>query len=184
MSPRIFISAIAGAALVASPVVYLSNATAQNRPQQEAQGLSIPSSVVAEHKELHEELQRIIKHGGRTGSAADQVEKLLRPHFVKEESFALPPLGALRLVAAGTTPENAKDTIKLADRLKAELPEMLREHKAIGMALQRLRDAAVEERKQEAIAFADRLIAHATEEEQILYPAAILVGEYLKVKRK
>jgi hypothetical protein len=54
----------------------------------------VPSSVAAEHKELHEELARVIKAGGRTATEARNVEKLLQPHFIKEEQFALPPRGA------------------------------------------------------------------------------------------
>lgn len=143
----------------------------------------IPSSIEAEHEKLHAHLGKILKSGGRTGTAAMQVEKLLQPHFVKEEEFALPPLGLLSGLASGNYPSNVKDVTAMTDRLKAEMPKMLQEHKEIVSALQLLRAAAQEERKNDAVQFADDLIAHATQEEQILYPGAILVGEYLKLKR-
>jgi hypothetical protein len=148
-----------------------------------AQVADIPSSIQAEHKELHARLAKAASAGGRTGAAAREVEKLLAPHFGKEEQYAMPPLGLLSAVAAGNLPADKAAVIAMSERLKQDMPEMLREHKAIAVAVQRLRKASLEERKPEATQFADALAAHATEEEQILYPSAILVGEYLKLKR-
>ncbi|HEY0491319.1 MAG TPA: hemerythrin domain-containing protein [Telluria sp.] len=148
-----------------------------------AQATGIPSSIQAEHKELHLRLSRAIAAGGQTGAAAKEVEKLLAPHFGKEEQYAMPPLGHLAAVADGKVPADKAGIINMSDRLKQDMPEMLREHSAIAAAVQRLRKAALEERKPEAAQFADALTAHAREEEQILYPSAILVGEYLKLKR-
>lgn len=145
---------------------------------------STPSSIEAEHKELHEKLAEVIKSKGQTGAAGREVENLLRPHFTKEEQFALPPLGLLRSIAAGGIPPNAGDIIKMTDQLKAEMPQLLAEHKKIVGVLQRLRKAAQEEHKKEAVKFADHLTAHALQEKEILYPSAILVGEYLKPKSK
>jgi hypothetical protein len=146
-------------------------------------GPAIPSSIKAEHEKLHERLAGLLKSGGRTASAAADVEKSLQPHFVKEEQFALPPLGLLSGLASGKLPSDAASVIKMTDRLKAEMPQMLHEHKEIVVALENLRTAAQQEHRTDAVAFADDLIAHATQEEQILYPSAILVGEYLKLKR-
>lgn len=181
------IYAIAGTAFFAFPAVIPPGVSAQEAKsasdRSTDQGLSIPFSIEAEHKELHEHLAKVLKSGGRTGIAAKEVEKLLHPHFVKEEQFAMPPLGLLSSVASGKVPANADNVIRMTDRLKAEMPEMLREHKEITAALERLRKAAQDEGKQDAAQFADDLIAHATQEEQILYPSALMVGEYLKLKR-
>ena len=46
--------------------------------------LKIPGSLKAEHEELHEELGRATRVGGKTGDAAQAVAKVLHPHFVKE----------------------------------------------------------------------------------------------------
>lgn len=149
----------------------------------EAQGPAIPSSIEAEHKELHAHLAKLTNSGGKTAAAAKEVEKALRPHFEKEEQFALPPLGLLSSLASGKVPDNADAVIKMTDRLKAEMPAMLREHQDIVKVLQRLRKVAQDEHKDDAVQFVDRLTSHATQEEQILYPGAIMVGEYLKLKR-
>jgi hypothetical protein len=144
----------------------------------------VPSSVAAEHKELHAQLDKVIKAGGQTAAEGRNVEKLLRPHFVKEEQFALPPLAVLVDLASGRTPPNAQEIIKMSDVLQKDMPAMLAEHETIGKALERLRAAAQEEHKQEAARFADHLKAHAKQEEEILYPAAILAGRYLKLTQR
>ena len=59
---------------------------------------------------------------------------------------------------------------------------MLQEHRAIVGALEGLVKAAKAENKLEYVHFAEKLMLHAQNEEEVLYPAAILVGEYLKLK--
>ena len=70
----------------------------------------------------------------------------------------------------------------MTDRLKAELPEMLEEHKAVVATLKTLITAAEADNKPEHARFAEKLILHAQTEEEVLYPAAILIGEYVKLR--
>ena len=144
--------------------------------------VNIPQSLKAEHAELHEELARAIKAGGGVGEAAKAVAELLHPHFVKEEEYALPPLGLLSTLAEGRATEEMRSALAMTNRLGADLPHMLQEHKAIVAALERLIIAAEQENKPEYALFAKKLMMHARNEEEVLYPAALLVGEYLKVK--
>jgi hypothetical protein len=58
---------------------------------------------------------------------------------------------------------------------------MLAEHKAIIAALQKLLQASAAERHADFGRLAQKLILHAQTEEELLYPASILVGEYLKL---
>ena len=143
---------------------------------------NIPGSLKSEHEELHAELVRATKAGGKTGESARAVAKILHPHFEKEEEYALPPLGLLRVLAGGKVTQEMKEAIIMTDRLKAELHQMLEEHKEIVAALRNLTDAAEKENKPEYARFAEKLALHAQNEEEVLYPAAILVGEYLKLK--
>jgi len=142
--------------------------------------IMIPKPLKLEHKELHGELVRIIDEGGKTGKAAKAVAKILHPHFIKEEEYALPPLGLLTQLAKGKITAQMKDVLSMTDRLKKDLPEMLKEHKAIVAALKKLTSAAKKEKKPEYAHFAEKLILHARTEEEVLYPAALLIGEYLK----
>ncbi len=64
----------------------------------------------------------------------------------------------------------------MTDKLKAELPLMLAEHKAIVAALDHLVKAATDAGKTEPAHFAEKLKLHAQTEEEVLYPTAILSG--------
>ncbi|MFU0504618.1 hemerythrin domain-containing protein [Pseudaminobacter sp. NGMCC 1.201702] len=142
--------------------------------------MKVPPVLKVEHKELHGELAHAIKSGGRTGEAAKAVAEVMHPHFLKEEEYALPPLGLLRALSTGTIEPGMVEALKLTDRLEAELPTMLAEHEKIVAALGCLAEAANAEDKPEYARFAERLIAHALTEEEISYPAALLIGRYLK----
>lgn len=141
-----------------------------------------PHSLKLEHEELHAELVRLTQGSGKTAEAAKTVAHILHPHFVKEEEYAMPPLGLLPLVAEGKITPEMREAVKMTDRLKADLQEMLSEHKVIVEALENLKTAAKAEGKKDAAHFAEKLVLHAKTEEEVLYPASILVGEYLKIK--
>ena len=140
----------------------------------------IPPALKAEHEELHAELARATKAGGRTGEAAKAVAKLMHPHFLKEEEYALPPLGLLTALSKGKVESGMAEALKMTDRLEAELPQMLAEHKDIVKALESLVAEAKAENKPQYALFADKLMAHARTEEEVSYPTALLVGRYLK----
>ena len=141
-----------------------------------------PQSLRVEHEEHHVELAKATKAGGATSEAAQVVAKVLHPHFLKEEEYALPPLGLLPVLAGGKTSPDMKAAVNMTDRLKNDLDHMLLEHKEIVEALKVLIEAARNEGKEEFVRFAEKLTLHAQTEEEVLYPASILVGEYLKLK--
>lgn len=147
-----------------------------------AQHADIPSSLKADHEKLHTDLSALTTLPGRTGEAAKHVAAVLHEHFVKEEQVAMPPLALLAPIAEGHATPEMRSVIALTDRLKHDMPQMLREHQAIVEALNELGRAAEAEHYPDASRFAEELTAHAQTEEQVLYPAAILVGEYLKLK--
>ena len=144
--------------------------------------LDIPAALKTEHENLHADLSAAINVPGQTGQAAKQVALVLHEHFVSEEEFAMPPLGLLGTIAEGRATAEMSSVITLTDRLKREMPRMLEEHKAIAQALHELGRAAKAEGHPEVGRFVEALTLHAQTEEQVLYPAAILVGEYLKLK--
>ena len=59
---------------------------------------------------------------------------------------------------------------------------MIEEHNEIVAALNNLIDVSKKENKIEFVQFAEKLKLHAKTEEQVLYPTAILIGKYLKLK--
>jgi hypothetical protein len=144
--------------------------------------LASPSAMQAEHRHLHEQLAAAMAAGGRTAEAAAAVKEVLAPHFAEEEAFASPPLSLLEPLAHGHEPsaEQLHAALEMTARLRERYPQMLEEHRAITAALERLAEAAREENKPEQLAFAHALKLHAQHEEQVLYPAALLLGEYLR----
>jgi len=143
---------------------------------------STSGSSKIEHRELRGELLRAERAGGRTAQAASAVMKVLFPHMVLEEEYAIPPLKLLPRLARGDVAPEMSRILTKTETLKAELPRMLEEHRLIVKALTDLMRAATEEKHPEFAQFASKLIAHAQNEEEVLYPAAILVGEYIKLK--
>ena len=144
--------------------------------------IRIPAPLKVEHEELHAELVDLTKAPGKVGEAARRVATLLHPHFVKEEEYALPPLGLLGIAAAGTITPEMRTVVTMTDRLKADLPHMLAEHQQVVASLETLAEAGRAEKQPGAVRFAEKLRLHAEFEEQVLYPAAILVGEYVKAR--
>jgi len=142
----------------------------------------VPESLEAEHELIRRELARAVAEGGRTGTAAEALVAVLRPHVVKEEDFALPALGLLQHLVAGRVSPVMRGVIVMTDRLKAQYEHMLADHQGIVTAVDALAAAATEEGKLDYAGFAKKLLRHIKTEEQVLYPAAILIGEYLKLK--
>jgi hypothetical protein len=142
-----------------------------------------PESLELEHQELHKQLVKAIEEGGKIGEAARAVADVLHPHFEKEEEYALPPLGLMSSLSKQVQigPE-IKTVFAMTDRLRADLPHMIEEHDGIVTALENLIEVAEKEHKIHIVQFAEKLKLHAKTEEEVLYPAAILVGEYLKLK--
>ena len=144
--------------------------------------MKIPASVRLEHDALHKSLADVSLEAGRVGEAARTVARLMHPHFVREDEYAMPPLGLLTRLAQDDVSPDMVDALPLIARLKAEMPLMLEEHRGIKGALQKLEELAGAEGKPDIAELARRLRLHAELEEDVLYPAAIVVGEYLRLK--
>jgi hypothetical protein len=144
--------------------------------------IQIPKSVQAEHKAIHSALVEATQAPGRVGVAANDLAEVLHPHFIREEQIALPPLGLLAPLAAGDhLPQTVvSETLAMTDSLRAELPQMLEEHKTIRAAVEKLRLAADAERALKYAQLAEQLALHAQTEEEVLYPAAVLVGDIIR----
>lgn len=141
---------------------------------------TIPQPLQHEHEALHERLRQATQAGGEVGEAAKALANVMHPHFVKEDQIALPPLGLLAALARGEWNVEMAEVLKLTEQLDAELPEMLAEHQSILAALKTLHEAAARAGRTEIVAFAEDLIEHARTEEEVMYPAALLVGEVVR----
>ena len=176
-------------ALIAAGVVAPGTAGAQAKKHPEghmqtAQMIRIPESIRVEHEAIHEELVRATKAPGAVGVAARELAAVLHPHFVREEEIALPPLGMLAPLARGEFTSEMRDVLPMTDSLKAELPKMLEEHKAIRAATIRLGDVARAEGNTAVARLAEQLALHAQSEEELFYPAALLVGDLVRARMR
>jgi hemerythrin-like domain-containing protein len=142
----------------------------------------IPLPLKEEHEALHERLRQATRAGGEVGELAKALARLMHPHFVKEDQIALPPLGLLVALAVGEPTPAMAGVLALTDRLEAELPSMLAEHRTIVEALQNLEEAARRADRADIVDFARQLTQHAQTEEAVMYPAAILVGKYVRLR--
>jgi hypothetical protein len=130
--------------------------------------IKIPEPLKIEHEELHAELVALTKAPGEVGEAARGVATLLHPHFVKEEEYALPPLGLLVAVAQARVTPDMREVLAMTERLQNDLPHMLAEHWQVVDALEKLAAAARVEKRPDAARFAEKLRLHAETEEQVL----------------
>jgi iron-sulfur cluster repair protein YtfE (RIC family) len=176
----VFLCAIAVAGLVSACV---AEPEGQSEPPVETDPvmLQTPPSIAGEHRELHETLAAAAQEPGALGAAARNLEAALAPHFRREEEIATPPLSLLPRLAQGAATQDMRAVLTMTDALERELPQMLREHEAIRQAAGDFGEAAEKAGRAEYVRFAENLAAHARQEEEILYPAAILVGRYVKL---
>ena len=144
--------------------------------------VEIPASIRAEHDEIHAALERATREPGPVGEAARPLAKALHSHFVREEEIALPPLGLLAPLARGEFNRGMLDVLPMTDNLRAELPRMLEEHVTIRAATARLDHVARAEGNLVVVRLAEKLALHARSEEEILYPAAVLVGDLVRAR--
>ena len=143
--------------------------------------LKIPESLRLRHAAFQAEFLNATKDAGQVGEAAQAIEALANAHFAKAKD-AFPPLGLLPLLAEGRDTSEMAEARRMAEQLRTQLPQIRREHRTLLAGLQRLAEAARAEGKLDVVRFAERLRLHILEEEEVLYPAVLLVGEHLKAR--
>lgn len=133
-----------------------------------------------EHEELHEELRKATRMPGEVGRAAKKVAEVLHPHFERENELALPVIGVARELAEGKTSPDFPKALELSVKFRREYRKMLREHREIVNVLDELAKAAMKAKKQDVVEFTRKLKLHAQTEEDLTYPAVLMIGKLLK----
>jgi hemerythrin-like domain-containing protein len=142
--------------------------------------LGIPKAMEEEHEELHAELAKATKTRRKVGEAAKKVAEVLHPHFEKENEIALPVIGVARELAEGKTSPDFPKALELCDKFKAEYEKMLQEHVGIVKTLDLLQKVAKTYKEKGVLEFVRKLKNHAKTEEDLTYPAVLMVGRLLK----
>ena len=142
----------------------------------------VPSSIKTSHVYLLEQILKMTLFKDSSGRVAIKLEELMQHHFKEEEDFILPPLGLLPSLAKDQVPEQSKELILLSENVETQLDHMSAEHQLIQAFLEELKQASNKENLPEIIEFENEVIKHASSEEEIYFPASILIGKYLKLK--
>jgi iron-sulfur cluster repair protein YtfE (RIC family) len=146
-------------------------------------GMQVPDSLKSGHEAIQAALKRATAEPDPLGETARTIARIMSGHMMREEKFALRPLGLLKALARGETPAELAEVAKLAQALRLEMPQMIDEHRQIAEALHALARNAEAAGKPEYVALAEEMLLHAHLEEDVLYPAAILVGKYAALVR-
>lgn len=95
------------------------------------------------------------------------------------------PLGLLAALASGDklSEELQSAASTMTNALRAELPRMIEEHKPIRAAVEKLRSVARAEGLLKYEQLAEQLALHAQTEEEVLYPAAVLAGDVIRMRK-
>ncbi|MDE3100455.1 MAG: hypothetical protein KGJ88_13380 [Verrucomicrobiota bacterium] len=151
-------------------------------PLNELSEFTIPEPLRMDQNQLCQALERAALAGGKTGGAARTLLKLLQPHLLKEETDLLQTLGLLMPLSRGQITPAMRQVLSRTEHLKARMFEIVREHAEIIEAARQLLHAARTEQKLALVTFTEHLMLRAWTDEVVFYPAAILIGEYLKLR--
>lgn len=139
--------------------------------------LKVPESLKEEHEMLVDGLKGHSTQKDQTGAALRQLLRLLEPHVEKEDEFVLPLLGSLTSVAAGAPLEDPKAVMRSYEKYSTQYDLMFTEHLPIRQAIKKAIRAAQKEGYLDVVETLDALAHHSRVEEEVLYPAALLVGK-------
>jgi hypothetical protein len=144
----------------------------------------VTDQVRTEHEALRATLKRAMREPGKTGEAARELAGVADGHFLREEKFVAPLLALLPRLARGEAGAHAAKAPKMANELRRELEQMIDEHRLMAEQLREFLTAAQAEGHEDYVSFAEEFMLHSRLEEQVLYPAALVAGEYVNLLRK
>lgn len=142
--------------------------------------LPIPQSVRLQHEQIVSRLAAYTKHEAPVGPAAAKALAILNSHYAKEENFVLPPLGLLPRIANGEFSKDMEPAIAMAIRTRAAMTELRNEHVQITSLMNDLIEAGTKSHNDELVRFATRVAAQSLIHIEVLMPATIVIGDYLR----
>jgi iron-sulfur cluster repair protein YtfE (RIC family) len=142
--------------------------------------LASPKSLDEEHKELMNSFRECSKRKDETGKAISQLLEVLEPHFEKEQRVVMPLLGSVSDLVSGEKISNLNEIASAQAPLLEEYEVMFEEHKAVRELIAKAEKAATREGSNEVVELLKGLAHHASIEEEVLYPSALLAGTLAK----
>jgi len=144
----------------------------------------VPAQILKDHNRFLERLKPITSYEDSTGIVARELYEVMEFHFKEEEDYVLPPLGILPSLAKGELPEESKKVIQLTEKFRKNRDVMLAEHQMIKHFLEEMMAVAAKENHPELSGYDEELEKHSELEEEILFPAVLVIGDYLKLKEE
>jgi hypothetical protein len=149
----------------------------------EATGPEVPQSLKLEHDAVIDELAQLASRADSVGIVAGKALPIMKAHFAKETEFVFPPLGLLPTLAAGRQiTSDMRAAIAMTERAKAAEQDLWNEHVQITSLMNDIIAASKSGSDQLIVNFATRVAAHSLNEIEVLLPAAIVIGDYLRGK--
>lgn len=175
---KCFVFAVS-AALLAAAASASGRAVPPDEGKDKPAELKMPDSLQKRHEAFHAEFTKATKEEGKVGDAARAIEKLGTAHFAKAKDV-FPPLWLLPRLAEGKVTPEMREAVEIAEKLRTGLPQIHREHSELLAGLKKLAEAAKKEGKTDYVRFVEKLTLHMQEEEEVLYPTVLLIGDTVK----
>ena len=133
-------------------------------------------TMIHEHRALLSMWDSIA--GADSGSV--EITSVLRHHFSEEEKQVFPLLAALPMLAADKMPGDRMNLVSLAEQLKGQLGHLSAEHQLVKSLINQF-SWSDEADSARFARFKLALLRHALLEEEILFPAAIVAGDRMRL---
>lgn len=146
--------------------------------------IKTPKAITHGHANLRTELNEIIKNYTNLEKEIHSLNETMTQHFNKEEKYGLPPLGLLLILSDGNWELDEDTIMEMTNALNSHIAELNEEHENISKNIIELKALAEKENYIDLKKFINNLEIHMELEDQVLYPAANLIGNYFyKFKR-
>jgi len=150
----------------------------------EPSALQVPQSIRLQHRQIIDRLATLAAGKGPAAAPAQKALVFLKDHYAKEEAYVLPPLGLLPRLAKGDISKDMEPAIALADRAKAASADLQNDHIRITALMNELVEAGRKTADDELVRFATRVANQSLSDMEVAHPAAILIGDYLRLRLK
>ena len=153
-------------------------------PSRVSAKFELPESLRLSRVELSAALQEATRAGGKTGPAAELLVQIHEPHRWNEDQHLLHTLRLLAPIAASEIDPTMLEGLPDLESLETNETngsDLDREHAAIVEAAAKLLKVAQTENANGVADFAERLLLRVRMDQEVFYPAAILVRDYLRL---
>jgi hypothetical protein len=146
--------------------------------------LELPEALQLSHAQLSAVLAKVARSGGPARTVADTIAKILEPHLQREEEGILRILGLLAPLAAGKFDAEWIEDVSEWGELETKESALNLEHRALLAAGEELLAIARDDGDAEMLEFAERLVLRIRLDEEVFYPAALLIRNYLRLQAR